>query len=422
MNTEQFHGNLETVVPRLLSVWDELSTRFPTPRHARAPCRARFESTARFLMKEAKLGAVFIIRAGRCRALLIFANSEYRTPWDWSQVVTELGQGVDERILDTLCRDSDMKLRNVAFTACWASHYILCCVEQPRGCCATPWERYVPLLQAAAESNALPDVDLILNRRDCPVFRRSGDHCYAFASPTCRRPESSNLLPALSVYQGTEWSDLPVIEPDLPRRAKGTRWEHKKEIALFRGSATGPGVTSSTNTRLAVANMAIEGLVDAGITSHPKRFKIEDGVLYRPSTGKTVEPVPASDWSCWKYLIYADGHSAALRYGSMMSCKSVILKVDPVMSRADDAHALWFFPKLHGVRFGGEAVLVGDVDRADHIKVSVALLHDCVVYLRKHDDIACAIAARSNAFFVNELSPAKRAEALAEQVCAAAGK
>ena len=80
-----------------------------------------------------------------------------------------------------------------------------------------------------------------------------------------------------------------------------------------------------------------------------------------------------------------------------------------------------FFPKLYGVRFGGEAVLVGDVDRTDHIKVSVALLHDCVVFLREHDDIACAIAARSNAFFCNELSPAKRAKALAEQVCAAAG-
>jgi len=419
MITEQLHGNSRTVVACLLRIWDELSARFPTPRHAQAPCRARFERTVRFLMQEAKLGAAFIIRAGRCRAMLIFANSEYQTPWDWSKVVTDLGQGVDERIFDELCRDNGMKLRNVAFTACWASHYTLCCVEQPRGCCATPWEQYVPLMQAAAESHPLPDVDLILNRRDCPVFRRSGEHCYAFASSTCRVPKSSNFLPALSVYQGAGWSDLPVIEPDIPKQAKGTRWELKKEVALFRGAATGPGVTNSTNTRLAVANIESEGLIDAGITSHPKRFKIEDGVLYRPLIGRTVKPVPASDWSCWKYLIYVDGHSAALRYGSMMSCKSVILKVDPVLSRADDAHGLWFFPKLYGVRFGGEA-LVGDVERADHIKVSVAHLHDCVVYLLKHDDLARAIATRSNDFFLNELSPAKRAKALAEQVCAAA--
>ena len=46
----------------------------------------------------------------------------------------------------------------------------------------------------------------------------------------------------------------------------------------------------------------------------------------------------------YKYIIYVQGHSAADRYGNLMSGDNIIFKINSTCSAKD----MWFFPKLNG--------------------------------------------------------------------------
>ena len=57
---------------------------------------------------------------------------------------------------------------------------------------------------------------------------------------------------------------------------------------------------------------------------------------------KQANFVPIYQQSSYKYLIYAEGHCAACRYGFMMQLGSVILKVESQCV----ADQMWYFPLL----------------------------------------------------------------------------
>lgn len=60
------------------------------------------------------------------------------------------------------------------------------------------------------------------------------------------------------------------------------------------------------------------------------------------SGDKATNFVPIYQQSRFKYLIYAEGHCAACRYGFMMQLGSVILKVESQCV----ADQMWYFPLL----------------------------------------------------------------------------
>lgn len=60
------------------------------------------------------------------------------------------------------------------------------------------------------------------------------------------------------------------------------------------------------------------------------------------SGDKATNFVPIYQQSSFKYLIYAEGHCAACRYGFMMQLGSVILKVESQCV----ADQMWYFPLL----------------------------------------------------------------------------
>jgi hypothetical protein len=129
-------------------------------------------------------------------------------------------------------------------------------------------------------------------------------------------------------------------------------WSEKRETAFFRGSATGGGTTVDTNQRLhlallshnweheAKANSTSLGsgyvpLLDAKIARWNFRDKKIAGKKMTfintkqfPFTGGPENFTPIYEQSAFKYLIYAEGHCAACRYGFMMRLGSVILKVE----------------------------------------------------------------------------------------------
>ncbi|CAM9418569.1 unnamed protein product [Discosporangium mesarthrocarpum] len=182
-------------------------------------------------------------------------------------------------------------------------------------------------------------------------------------------------------------------------------WEDKQDTAFFRGTATGGGTTRETNQRLALAwlsyewstsrqhNGANDGtarLLDAAITGWNKRDKKIAGQPMRyldtttiPFPGGKENFTPIYEQSKFKYLIYAEGHCAACRYGFMMRMGSVIIKVT---SRCV-ADSMWYFPLLE--------------PWVDHVPVKEDLsdLEEKLRWCRAHDDECRKIADKAGQIY-----------------------
>lgn len=89
--------------------------------------------------------------------------------------------------------------------------------------------------------------------------------------------------------------------------------------------------------------------------------------------------VPIYEQSSYKYLIYAEGHCAACRYGFMMQLGSVILKVESQCV----ADQMWYFPLLRPYY--------------DHIPVKADLsdLQSVLEWCHAHDEECQLIAQRA---------------------------
>jgi hypothetical protein len=104
---------------------------------------------------------------------------------------------------------------------------------------------------------------------------------------------------------------------------------------------------------------------------HPKEFPF--------SGDKATNFVPIYQQSSFKYLIYAEGHCAACRYGFMMQLGSVILKVESQCV----ADQMWYFPLLRPYY--------------DHIPVKADLsdLREVLEWCHAHDEECQKIASQA---------------------------
>ncbi len=173
-------------------------------------------------------------------------------------------------------------------------------------------------------------------------------------------------------------------------------WSEKKATAFFRGTATGGGTTIETNQRLHLSllsyiwdqerkNSSDTPYLDAKITGWNKRDKKIAGVPMTyiktetlPFHGGRENFTPIYEQSAYKYLIYAEGHCAACRYGFMMRLGSVILKVDSLCVASE----MWYFPLLRPYY--------------DHVPVKSDLsdLKDKIEWCRNHDE-ECQVMAEN---------------------------
>ena len=181
-------------------------------------------------------------------------------------------------------------------------------------------------------------------------------------------------------------------------------FDDKVPTAFFRGTATGGGVTIETNQRLHLAHLShqwekqmnIEESVplvpklDAKITGwNPRDKKIAGSSMtfIRPKNfpfkGGKENFVEIYKQSRFKYLIYAEGHCAACRYGFMMLLGSVILKVESKCV----ADQLWYFPML--------------TPWEDHVPVKADLsdLEEKIDWCRENDDKCREIAMNARKLY-----------------------
>lgn len=229
----------------------------------------------------------------------------------------------------------------------------------------------------------IPDMDFFFNPRDFPILKQGAMDPYDQIYPNeSLDPEyiHESYTPILSQSGKKDFHDIPIpTEDDMMRITTDiypddcknkynedpdiiTTWEDKKStsgaLCVFRGSATGCGITTDTNMRLKAVvqseqwkqeGKSINGnpILDAKLTSWNMKPKIYNGDVFdkiKPNDFTDIKAgkfnyMSLKEQSKHKYILNIDGHVKAFRLGNEMRMGSVILLVD-------SPYTLWFQDKL----------------------------------------------------------------------------
>ncbi len=280
-------------------------------------------------------------------------------------------------------------------------------------------------------SRKVPDCHLFINPRDMPVHKKNLSHPYpalypknTYTTENIRLQNlynNSDILPIFSGATTDEYADIPMPTDDDIKNWMWTpasnpssvEWSSKKNIAFFRGSATGQYIDLK-NQRLQAAYLSKvhPAFLDCGIVSFNKRLKVQNlGECGYINTGLRItghevfgdsnyptfqikdlkkDRVEMIDQVKYKYLVDIRGHSAAYRLPTLLSLGSVILKVDSPFKMFSEQ-------MLKGLYHN--EITVDNVHEVHYVKIRVNNgiiveqdLINSIKFLRINDNIAQIIA------------------------------
>lgn len=362
-------------------------------------CFDATRNTFEYLYHHMRCGIFVKIHQGRLAIFAPFVNPDYRNTWsqhlkfkegslDDYQVYKERVTGKRENVI----RDT---------SKWWLNGNIVCNVPSPQVWGDSFLHPLHDMLIQTCKLGQVGDCEFFLNKRDFPQLRKDLLDPYQFVWPPSLRPKSLDrqeyavYAPICSFYTSTDFADIPFPTTEdweiatshvfLPRgsamrtawerRKHHCPWEKRKPVAFFRGSATG-------KTRIHLAQMSKEGILDAGITKiNTRDRKVEDDEHVHVLEDKIERSsfVPISEQQRYKYIIYIDGHCAASRYASLLQSGSTILRVGPTC----EASRLWIDDVLKPYDWRKSK----EVDSEDHIPVASDLsdLYEVIEWCQKND-------------------------------------
>ena len=236
---------------------------------------------------------------------------------------------------------------------------------------------YKSMLEALLKERLVPDVEFFINPRDFPILKKDLTEPYnhLFDSEKIKVEEDflvQKMCPIFSKSGTDKFADLLIPNEDDWTRVSNKfftdkcidsyranviskfnlNWKDKREQCIFRGSATGCGITLETNMRLMAADLSVDNfdLLDAGITDwnqKPKKYmgdpiRIIDTSKLRFGLANKIDNIQKSGY---KYILNIDGHVSACRLSSELGMNSVVLLVD-------SPYKLWFSDMLEdGVHY-----------------------------------------------------------------------
>ena len=374
-------------------------------------------NTLRYMFYGMRCGILVCIRAGKLSLFAPFANAHYRNTW--SSRLCFQGGSMEAYVAAKSAQTGKRPEAWLPTEAWWMNGGILCNVAPPNvwgdGHCA----ELIAMITAACEGGgggAIPDCDFFINKRDYPHLRLGGTEPYArfLGTDALARERYASYAPILSFYTGTAFADVPIPLPEDWRLVcgggggvdSGSVWARAAPIAVFRGTATGNGVTPETNVRLRLVlySAAHPDVCDCKLVGYNYRDKVvhadANGITVGCVDASTLPPLApymslAAQAAAYKYILYADGHCAANRYGSLMQCRRPILRI--ISERQADGGSLWLFHGLVGAMIDSSVCDTAAADQADHFLIlpDLSNLATTVAFLREHDDVAVAVAGRA---------------------------
>ena len=289
-------------------------------------------------------------------------------------------------------------------------------------------------LEHYPKEKASLNIEFFFNPRDFPVLRHDYKEPYdkIFGKQKIEKEyQHDSYTPILSQSGHTEYHDIPVpTEDDMmritdkiyPETCKNNYqnknnyeldFHKKKSKCIFRGSATGCGITRETNMRLHACllshewsktkhfhNDDREDVLDAKLTGWNRKPKMSEGKLNEIVPMKVAPKdfivgkenfMDLEKQSTYKYILNIDGHVKAFRLGNELRMGSVILLVE-------SPYILWFQkfmePKVHYIP----------------VKADLNDLEDQLTWCLSHDKECETIAKNSIQFYDTYLTKEKTFE------------
>lgn len=227
---------------------------------------------------------------------------------------------------------------------------------------------YHDMLVTLLKERKVADCVFLMNFRDHPLIKHNGKH---LLEPFELLPQENVVVknktyqqqvmcPVLSPCTHKAFIDIPIPTPDdwkyaskfiypdsciNPNNIDNEKidWNDKIDKVLFRGSATGCGITPDTNVRLKASLLSTKypDKLDIGITSWNiklKQTKTHPIDIINNKLFKSYEKpfISQKEKNRYKYILNLDGHVSAYRLGSELAMNSLVMLCD------DSPYSLWF--------------------------------------------------------------------------------
>jgi hypothetical protein len=376
-------------------------------------------NTFNYMFYKIRLGVFVLIKDNKVKYFIPFHNLNYVNNWSSFINFSDSINNIDEYEIDRkpYIRDSINKNINT-----WGANNCILGTWEDTAVGDMGWSEMLEMLIETCSNREVNDSIFFYNRRDNPVITKNRTEPYnhifnGYEHPLEEEFSHETYIPIVGYCKNDQFSDvlIPIYADwrDITGKYYPTScqnmnvsdivesWDQKHPIAVFRGSATGCGVTPHNNDRIAVSlisnqlrSMGNNSIMDAGLTGFNLRdkkisggpvafFKYKDAGL-----DSTVERIPMNGQSSYKYIIHIDGHVSAYRLGKELSLHSCIIKVK---SRGD--YYVWFSNQL--VPFNPRK---NNLETANMVEISSvkANLIQTIQYLQKNDTISKKIAENAN--------------------------
>ena len=210
------------------------------------------------------------------------------------------------------------------------------------------------------KNRTIPNVQFFVNYRDAPILKKNLTEPYhhlfdSYNTKIETKYQFKKFAPILSQSITNDYADILIPTSDdwimnskkfYTNKCSNSyinnkfhniidNWNKKKNICVFRGSATGCGILINNNMRLKAAQLSLENpdILDAGITDWKARDKKYIGnpiQIINPKNFKfdLVKSLNRYEQSQFKYILHIDGYVSAFRLSSELRLHSTLLIVD----------------------------------------------------------------------------------------------
>lgn len=215
------------------------------------------------------------------------------------------------------------------------------------------------MLDELLKDRVIPDVEFFINNREFPILKKDFTEPYEhiFDSTNVKiepQYQFKEMCPIFSKSITDDFADIMIpVQDDWfiasnkfftdscsntyhneEFKQLNTNWKSKKGICIFRGGATGCGITMDTNMRLKASYLStlVPKILDAGITewnARMKKYKGEPiGIIDTKSLPFSLSnKINNIEKSNYKYILNIEGHVAAFRLSYELGMNSVVLIV-----------------------------------------------------------------------------------------------
>lgn len=341
-------------------------------------------NTFDYMFNKFKKGIFVIIHDGKLVLFLPFSNENYKNNWvkqtyfseeEKKMLLTEdydkIKHKLNKNIIEFLKKHPEQH-KMIFDRSEWYANNCIFRNKFPDYEGELNTNVYKDMLEELVKNRNIPNVEFFINDRDFPLLKNDYTEPYhhLFDSNTIKiekKYQFEKMCPIFSKSITNKFADvlLPTNDDWVMASNKfftascsnsyhketwdkiNTNWNTKKQICIFRGGATGCGITIETNMRLKAADLSVDypDLLDAGITdwkARPRKYMdrpieiIDTQKLRFKLANKEINNIEKSNY---KYILNIDGYVSAYRLSSELSMNSVILLVK-------SEYKLWFSDML----------------------------------------------------------------------------